>query len=111
MWHHPLKIELIYAESTANLQYDPIFAKLIACKTKGWIVMIRWMLTDKGHDPYKDGMAKKLHPSKFTPRGKTWERSGIAAKVKKHVESGSPAEPPQSVAMERHWEPSWGFTL
>jgi hypothetical protein len=62
------------------------------------------MVTGKGHDPHKAGMAKKLHPSNFTPKGKTIEKSGVAAAVKKHVESRSRAEPPQTVAMERHWD-------
>jgi hypothetical protein len=88
----------------SSRQHDPISAKLIACETKEWIVMIRWMLTGKGHDPHKARMAKKLHPSNFTPGGKTMGKPGAAAEVKKHVESRSRAEPPQSVAMERHWD-------
>jgi hypothetical protein len=63
----------------SSREHDPISDKLFACETKGWIVMIRWMLTGKGHDPHKEPeWQKNLHPSNFTPGGKTMGKLGTA---------------------------------
>ncbi|KAG0620786.1 hypothetical protein M758_4G244100 [Ceratodon purpureus] len=63
-----------------------------------------WMLTGKGHDPHKVGMAKKLEPSNFTPRGKAMEKPGVAAEVKKDVKSGSQVQPTQAMTTQQLWD-------
>lgn len=78
----------------------------LLAKLRNGFFWLRWVLTGRGHDPCKAGMAKRLDPSNFTPRGKSMEKPGVVSEaVRKPMELRSRVrQPPQAMATERHWD-------